>query len=102
MDEKGSGAATEANGLARRHVAWSTLAVVTLALVGAAAFAGRAPIGRALERFSDRVESMGPWGPLAFGLAYAAAVFAMAPALPFTIAAGAIFGPVVGGLTAWV
>jgi uncharacterized membrane protein YdjX (TVP38/TMEM64 family) len=52
--------------------------------------------GRALAISRAWVAGLGAWGPLGFGLAYAAAVVAMAPASVLTIAAGAIFGPVLG------
>jgi uncharacterized membrane protein YdjX (TVP38/TMEM64 family) len=38
------------------------------------------------------VDRLGPWGPVAFIVLYAAAVVAFVPAAPLTLAAGAIFG----------
>jgi uncharacterized membrane protein YdjX (TVP38/TMEM64 family) len=78
---------------------WAAMAVVA---IGASLIARQVPVGRALDLVSRRVEGLGVWGPLAFGLAYTAAVLLLVPAWPFTIAAGAIFGPVVGAITAWI
>lgn len=48
------------------------------------------------------VEEAGPLAPLAFGALYAAAVTVMLPASPLTLAAGVLFGPVVGVITVLV
>jgi uncharacterized membrane protein YdjX (TVP38/TMEM64 family) len=46
----------------------------------------------ALEQFSEFVESMGPAGPLYFGLAYTIAEVFSIPAVPLTATAGYLFG----------
>src|SRR6478672_9907268 len=48
--------------------------------------------GRYLPAAARWVDGLGPWGPVAFVLLYAAAVVAFVPAAPLTLAAGAIFG----------
>src|SRR5947199_186403 len=48
------------------------------------------------------IDWWGQWGPVGYGLFYAIAVVALVPASPMTVAAGALFGPVVGGIVAWV
>lgn len=48
------------------------------------------------------VEEAGPLAPLAYGALYAAAVTVMLPASPLTLAAGVLFGPVVGVATVLV
>jgi uncharacterized membrane protein YdjX (TVP38/TMEM64 family) len=45
------------------------------------------------------VEEAGPLAPVAYGAMYAAAVTVMLPAAPLTVAAGILFGPVVGVIT---
>lgn len=42
------------------------------------------------------IEDLGPWGPLAFTLIYIVATVAMVPAWPLTVAAGALFHPLLG------
>jgi uncharacterized membrane protein YdjX (TVP38/TMEM64 family) len=42
------------------------------------------------------IESLGAWGPLAFGLIYIVAVVAVVPGSALTAAAGALFGSVLG------
>jgi uncharacterized membrane protein YdjX (TVP38/TMEM64 family) len=48
--------------------------------------------GRYLPAAARWVDGLGPWGPVAFVLLYAAAVVAFVPAAPLTLAGGAIFG----------
>ena len=48
------------------------------------------------------VEEAGPLAPLAYGALYAVAVTFMLPASPLTLAAGVLFGPVVGVITVLV
>ena len=93
---------TGSGGAPRRLGTGAKWAALALLAIGVFLIARRFPLGRALDLLSDRVEGLGVWGPLAFGLVYATAVLLLAPASPFTIAAGAIFGPVVGTITAWV
>jgi uncharacterized membrane protein YdjX (TVP38/TMEM64 family) len=73
-------------------------------LLGLAALAALVLVGRlagdAVPRFAQWVEELGPWGPAAFVLGYAAAVVAFVPASLMTLAAGAIFG--IGAGTAYV
>lgn len=46
------------------------------------------------------IESLGVWGPLAFGLLYVAAVVALMPGSALTLTAGALFGLVGGTVVA--
>jgi len=52
--------------------------------------------GGYIEPFARWVDGLGFWGPMAFALAYAAAVVAFVPASLLTLGAGAIFGVVQG------
>ena len=70
------------------------LILAGVVLVGLA-LAGR-EAAALLPRFVAWVESLGPWGPLAFIAGYAVAPVVLAPAFLLTIAAGAIFGFVEG------
>ncbi len=71
-----------------RHLARRAAIV---ALIGMAVWAATR-WGPGFTTMADRVRGLGPWGPLAFGVAYVGSVVAMVPASPLTLAAGAIFG----------
>jgi uncharacterized membrane protein YdjX (TVP38/TMEM64 family) len=75
-----------------RIAVWGTalLAVVALALLGQH-FLGREAT-ELIPRFAVRLRALGPWGPVAFVLAYAAATVALVPGTLLTLAAGALFG----------
>jgi uncharacterized membrane protein YdjX (TVP38/TMEM64 family) len=53
---------------------------------------------RPLERLSDRVGTLGIWGPVLFGLLFMVATVVLLPATPIAITAGAVLGPVVGAV----
>jgi uncharacterized membrane protein YdjX (TVP38/TMEM64 family) len=72
------------NGMLRRAL----LAVAALALLYGL---GRGAV-RYVPEFAARVHALGFWGPLMFVFGYAAAVILFVPAVPLTLAAGAIFG----------
>lgn len=59
-------------------------------------------VAESIPRFTEWVESLGFWGPLVFGAAYALAVVAFVPASLLTLAAGAIFGVVQGTATVFL
>lgn len=70
-------------------------ALIALAIVVALMTFGR-NVADALPRFAQWVESLGPWGPIAFVAGYATAVVAFVPGSLLTLTAGAIFGLVEG------
>lgn len=72
-------------------------ALIVLAVVVALMTFGRS-VADALPRFAHWVESLGPWGPIAFVVGYAAAVVGFVPGSLLTLTAGAIFGLVEGTL----
>lgn len=78
---------------------WSSrsIGLIAVALAGVAllAFGGRAAVD-ALPRVLDAVRGAGPWAALAFVAVYAIATVAWIPGSILTLAAGAIFGPVLG------
>ena len=65
-------------------------------LVGLATAAAFLPLGEVLDGVSERVETLGPLGPLAFGLFYVVAALALVPGSAITLAVGALFGVVMG------
>jgi uncharacterized membrane protein YdjX (TVP38/TMEM64 family) len=70
-----------------RTVRWLVAGGAALALL----YAGRT-FGGELPRLIERVQTLGPWGPLVFVVIYAVAVVAFAPGSALTFSAGAIFG----------
>lgn len=82
---------------AGRKLAWLLAAGLLLGLV---LLSRRVPLMPVVEALEDWVRGLGPWGPLIFGLIYVAAVLALFPSSALTIAAGAVFGPTVGTVTA--
>jgi hypothetical protein len=98
----GIGTEAETKGMAsrvRRHatiVRWVSLA---LSAVSVLLIVRRLPIGPAIQEMEGWVRDLGIWGPVVFGLIYAAAVVLMVPGSALTLAAGAIFGPLVGTMT---
>ncbi len=53
-------------------------------------------IGERLSDLRGLIQELGPWGPLAFVLLYSAGVVAAIPGSALTVAAGALFGSVLG------
>jgi uncharacterized membrane protein YdjX (TVP38/TMEM64 family) len=94
------GRTTNAGGRRRATLLrWASVAILVVGL----AWAARAlPMGPAIAAQRGRIAGLGPWGPVVFGLVYALAVVAMVPGSALTLAAGALFGPVVGTITASV
>ena len=82
----------ETSASARSTAARGLGAVAAIAIL--AVLARRA--GGYVPAFAAWVDGLGAWGPLVFILGYAVAVIALAPAVLFTLAAGAIFGLVRG------
>ena len=50
------------------------------------------PTGQLAEIVQQKVEELGPWGPVAFFGLYVAAALVLLPAWPLTLVAGAVFG----------
>jgi uncharacterized membrane protein YdjX (TVP38/TMEM64 family) len=80
-----------------RRLRWAAIAAVAVVLVGAARWL---PLGPFLAAVRGWVAGLGRWGPVVFVLIDALAVLAMVPGSLLTLAAGALFGPFVGTVTA--
>jgi uncharacterized membrane protein YdjX (TVP38/TMEM64 family) len=65
--------------------------VLALAALAVVVLAGR-KAGALVPAFSQWIEGLGAWGPVAFMVGYAVAVVAFVPGSLLTLAAGAIFG----------
>jgi uncharacterized membrane protein YdjX (TVP38/TMEM64 family) len=93
--------ADEENG--ERAPAAKTALRIALALV---AVAGLWTLGKSAGRFvpelAQSIAELGPAGPIAFIVAYAAAIVALVPGSILTLAAGAIFGIVKGTIYVFV
>jgi len=72
------------------------LIVVLIALVVSARVFG---LGEKLGELKDWIAEQGAWGPFIFAGAYALATVAAIPGSALTIAAGALFGSVIGVIT---
>jgi uncharacterized membrane protein YdjX (TVP38/TMEM64 family) len=53
-------------------------------------------VGQYLGSLREWIEELGPWGPVIFILLYAVAVVAAIPGSALTLAAGALFGSIIG------
>ncbi len=82
------------------HPAVRATALVVLVLVATAA--GVRADGIGVEPLQEAFADLGLLGPLLFAGVYALAATLMVPASPFTLAAGLLFGPVLGSATALV
>lgn len=70
-------------------IKWVSAAVI---LVSVALLLRQLPVGSAVQSLESWINNLGIWGPLVFGLIYAAAVVALMPGSALTLAAGALFG----------
>ena len=73
--------------------------VLPALVIGVAVLPGRFPLAGVIDSIEGWVVTLGIWGPIVFGLLYVAAVLALVPASALTLAAGAMFGVVVGTIT---
>jgi uncharacterized membrane protein YdjX (TVP38/TMEM64 family) len=78
-----------------RHHWWRPVALAA-AVVALLVLAKVFGIGERLGELRNWIQELGPWGPLVFLLLYAAAVVAAVPGSALTVAAGALFGSVLG------
>ena len=76
--------------------AWLRPALLLVAIVALLVLAHVFGLGHRLGELRGWIHSLGPWGPVAFVFLYAAAAVAAIPGSVLTIAAGALFGSVMG------
>ena len=72
------------------------LVILALVIVSALMLAKVFGVGDRIGELRGWIEGLGPWGPLVFLLLYVVAVVLMMPASALTLAAGALFGSVLG------
>ncbi|HYT95115.1 MAG TPA: TVP38/TMEM64 family protein [Gemmataceae bacterium] len=70
------------------------LGSVLLILLSVLLFVKSLPIDQPLRWLTDRIQGLGAWGPLLFVLLYVAVTMLPFPGTPVTLAAGAVFGPI--------
>jgi uncharacterized membrane protein YdjX (TVP38/TMEM64 family) len=87
----------------RRVVTSPVTRIVALGvLLGAAVAMALAADDLSIGALREVAASAGVLGPVAFAAVYALAATLLVPAAPFTVAAGVLFGPVLGVLTALI
>eukprot|EP00270_Netrium_digitus_P017763 TRINITY_DN660_c0_g1_i1.p1 TRINITY_DN660_c0_g1~~TRINITY_DN660_c0_g1_i1.p1 ORF type:complete len:423 (+),score=64.62 TRINITY_DN660_c0_g1_i1:224-1492(+) len=70
--------------------------VLFLAAIGVGAYLFKDQIGQGLDYFSEFIEETGPLGYVLFVLGYGGLEVLAIPAIPLTMSAGLLFGPVLG------
>jgi len=80
---------------ARRHGLIKVLAILAI-VIGLFLIMRTLPVADALGRIESWIESLGAWGPIAFGVLYVVAAVAFVPGSALTLASGALFGVGVG------
>ncbi len=83
-----------------RSLFW-TLGAGLIALVALYALYSYGPAASTLERWAEQLRGMGFFGGAAFACLYAVAAAALAPATPFPLTAGFLWGPFWGFLVGW-
>ncbi|MFQ5656056.1 MAG: TVP38/TMEM64 family protein [Candidatus Methylomirabilales bacterium] len=75
---------------------WWRPVVLLTAILALLVLARVLGLGERLGELRDWIQGLGPWGPVVFVFLYAAAVVAAVPGAALTVAAGALFGSVLG------
>jgi uncharacterized membrane protein YdjX (TVP38/TMEM64 family) len=73
-----------------RPVGWVAALVIVAAVL---VLASTLPVDRGIDWLDGRISGLGVWGPVVYGLLYAAAVVLLVPGWTLTVAAGALLGP---------
>lgn len=96
----GIGSANREKEERRRHgFRWWHAAIVVVILGGLFGLSFLIPLKAWLATAVSWIDDLGFWGPLAFGAIYMAAILVGLPSTPFNIAAGLVFGVLVGATT---
>ncbi len=76
--------------------AWARPVILSAGIIVLLVLAKVFGLGQHLGELRGWIHSLGPWGPVVFIFLYAAAVLAAIPGSVITVAAGALFGSVIG------
>ena len=98
------GIASAMNPVRRRYgriVAWVTLLAIVGLVWSITAYRSE-NFQEAILALLDRVESLGPWGPVLLVAAVTASMLLILPSFPFTLGAGFLFGVVKGTLCIFI
>lgn len=79
-----------------RLVRWGSLVALVAAVL---AIVTALPLGPVMSALKEWIATLGVWGPLAFAAIYVVAALLLIPGTVLTLAAGAVFGLLVGFLT---
>lgn len=77
-------------------VKWISIALI---VIGFFVLIRSLPFDQAFSRLQTIVASLGPWGPVVFGLAYVLAALLFIPGSALTLTSGVLFGPLWGTAT---
>jgi uncharacterized membrane protein YdjX (TVP38/TMEM64 family) len=77
-------------------IKWCSIGAIVVALLWTMR---SLPVDRGVQGVNAWIDSLGVWGPLAFGLVYILATVLLVPASTLTLAAGALFGLGMGLVT---
>jgi uncharacterized membrane protein YdjX (TVP38/TMEM64 family) len=83
---------------ARRHRGLVRAGLFILLLLAVALALRFLPLQAAIEWIHAQAESLGAWAPIVFVLAFVALTVVLLPGAPLNVAAGVIFGPLLGGV----
>jgi hypothetical protein len=92
-----TGETATADGRAGSHRSWVKIGLVALVVVAGVLVVGRTA-GEHVAAFVQWVDGRGPLAPIVFIVGYAVATVAFVPGSVLTLAAGAVFGIVQGGI----
>jgi len=82
-----------------RHGRLVRAGLIVLLLLGIAIALRFLPLDRALVWLNDQADALGPWAPLVFVVLFICLTVVLLPGWPLNVAAGAIFGPLIGAAT---
>src|ERR1700761_4370035 len=90
LRDVGSAIGATARGVSRSRIAWTVVGITALVVL-----ASWIPLPSPVQ-MRDWAQSLGPWFPVAFLIAHIVVTVVPVPRTAFTVAAGLLFGPLLG------